>query len=281
MSRKQARIWTALDDQVLRALHSGGHGVSYIAKFMVSCKKSIHRRARELGLAFDETHRWTPAENAILRARYPDEPTADLARELGLPVGKVHARAKKLGLYKSDVFRASDKAGRIQRGRTDPRFSAGQFKKGHAPANKGLRRPGWSVGRMAETQFKKGRPASESRNYVPIGTEKVDPKRRVLMRKVTDDPSIFPVKRWRPVHVMVWEGVHGAVPFGHIVIFKPGQKTYVAAEITIDRLELVSLAENMRRNTVHNLPKDLARVVQLRGALVRQIRRREKQHGND
>ena len=65
---------------------------------------------------------------------------------------------------------------------------------------------------MRETQFKKGRPASEARNYVPIGTEKVDPKRKVLMRKVTDDPALFPVNRWRPVHVMVWEAENGPVP---------------------------------------------------------------------
>lgn len=278
MSRKRTRVWTALDDQVLRALHSNGHGVSYIAMFMVSCRESIHRRARELGLAFDETHRWTPAENAMLRERYPDEATADLARELGVSVSKVHSRARKLGLCKSEAFRASDKAGRILRGRTDPRSAVGQFKKGHVPANKGLRRPGWSPGRMAETQFKKGRPACESRNYLPIGTEKVDPKRNVLMRKVTDDPSVFPVQRWRPVHVMVWEAANGPVPPGHIVIFKRGQKTFVAAEITVDRLELVTLAENMRRNSFRtNYPPEFGRLIQLKGALNRKINRLSKE----
>lgn len=278
MSRKQARVWTPLDDQVLRALHSNGHGVSYIAKFMVSCRESIHRRARELGLSFVETHRWTAAENALLRARYPDEATADLARELGVSVSKVHSRARKLGLCKSEAFRASDKAGRILRGRTDPRYAASQFKKGHVPANKGLRRPGWSAGRMAETQFKKGRPASESRNYVPIGTEKVDPKRQVLMRKVTDDPSIVPVQRWRPVHVMVWEAANGPVPPGHIVIFKRGQKTFVAADITVERLELVTLAENMRRNSFRtNYPPEFGQLIQLKGALNRKINRLSKE----
>lgn len=277
MTRQCARAWTALDDQVLRALHGQGRGVTYIATFMVSGRAMIHRRARALGLSFDDRHQWTPAEIAQLRARYPDEVTADLARDLGVSVSKVHQRAKKLGLYKSAAYHASDKTSRIQRGRTDPRFVATQFKKGLVPANKGLRRPGWSSGRMVETQFKKGRPASEARNYVPIGTEKIDPKRKVLMRKITDDPALFPVNRWRPVHVLVWEGVHGPVPPGHIVIFKRDQKTFVAADITIDRLELVTLAENMRRNSFRtNFPPELVQLVQLRGALNRKINRLSK-----
>jgi hypothetical protein len=131
---------------------------------------------------------------------------------------------------------------------------------------------------MAETQFKKGEMCGAARhNYVPIGTEKVDPKRRVLMRKVTDDPAIVPVMRWRPVHVLVWEAAHGSVPAGHIVIFKTGRKTFVASEITVDRLELVTLAENMRRNTIHNrYPRDVVQVIQLGGALKRKIRNRER-----
>ena len=83
------------------------------------------------------------------------------------------------------------------------RWNHSQQLRRHTVCGKGLRRPGWSTGRMAETQFKKGRPAIEARNYVPIGTEKVDPERKVLMRKITDDPKLFPVNRWRPVHVLV------------------------------------------------------------------------------
>ncbi|UGB46954.1 HNH endonuclease [Frateuria edaphi] len=269
----QARRWSAFDDDVLRQLHANGRGVAYIAAFMVCAQCTVHRRARRLGLTFDEKHQWTPAEDAVLRARYPDEPTADIARDLGLNVGRVHQRANKLGLSKSDTFYASDKAGRIQRGRQDPRMVAHQFKKGLVPANKGLRRPGYAPGRMAQTQFKKGEMSGAAQhNYVPIGTEKVDPKRKVLMRKVTDDPSIFPVKRWRPVHVIVWEAAHGPVPAGHIVIFKKGRKSFVADEITVDRLELVTLAENMRRNSYHtNFPPEVVQVIQLKGALNRKI----------
>jgi hypothetical protein len=93
---------------------------------------------------------------------------------------------------------------------------------------------------------------------------------------VTDDPSIFPVKRWRPVHVLVWEAKHGSIPAGHICVFKRDAKTLVRSEITVDRLEVVSLAENMLRNTIHHLPKPLVQVIMLRGALNRKIRNRSR-----
>lgn len=155
---------------------------------------------------------------------------------------------------------------------------ANRFKQGGNPAIKRLRRPGWAPGDMAKTQFKKGRPASESRNYVPMGTEKVDPKRKVLMRKVTDDPSIFPAQRWRPVHVIVWEAEHGPLPEGHIVIFRPGMKTFAADEITADRLEIVTLAENMRRNTFHNrYPPEVKELIHLKSRITRRINKRTKE----
>jgi hypothetical protein len=197
-------------------------------------------------------------------------PASWIADALERPVYTVHAKAKRLGLRKSAAFYASSFAGR-----TDGRVGASaRFPKGHVPANKGLRRPGWSVGRMAETQFKKGRPAHESANYVPIGTEKLD-REGYLLRKVTDDPALFPARRWVAVHRLVWEAAHGPIPRGHMVAFLPGKRTAVRDAITPDILECISLAENMRRNTIHNLPAPLKEVVQIRGRLVRKIRKLE------
>ena len=47
-------------------------------------------------------------------------------------------------------------------------------------------------------------------------------------------------------------------------------------EITADRVECISLAENMRRNSYHNYPKPIAELIQLRGALMRKINRAER-----
>jgi hypothetical protein len=217
---------------------------------------------------------WTRAEDDELRRRWPEATAQEIARDLGRSTSGIYQRARKLGLPKrptawyAQVTRQRWKEGRHSRSHC--------FPKGHVPANKGLRRPGYAPGRMAETQFKKGNMSGAAQhNYVPIGTEKIDPKRNVLMRKVTDDPTLLPVYRWRPVHVLVWEAVHGPVPAGHIVVFRRGMKTFLASEITVDRLELVTLAENMRRNSIHNHPPELVEVMRLVGTLKRHGRKHD------
>ncbi|EKZ1925786.1 TPA: HNH endonuclease [Stenotrophomonas maltophilia] len=224
---------------------------------------------------------WTADEDETLRLNWPRFPAFLIAHVLERPIAAVYRRAATLGLKKADDFHTQPLAA-LWNGTQEPGSIAARFTPGTTPPNKGLRRPGWHAGRMRETQFKKGRPASEAHNYVPIGTEKVDPKRRALMRKVTDDPAIFPTQRWRPVHVLVWEAANGPVPEGHIVVFRPGLKTLVAAEITADRLETVTLAENMRRNSYHNrFPPELKELVHLKARITRRVRRRIKEQEDE
>ena len=71
----------------------------------------------------------------------------------------------------------------------------------------------------------------------------------------------------------MWERAHGAIPAGHAVVFRPGRFTTNPDAITEDGLELVTRAELMRRNTIHNYPPELARLVQLKGAITRQVNR--------
>lgn len=209
---------------------------------------------------------WEPWDDVLLAARYPHERTETLARDLGRSVQAVYVRAAALGLTKSAEYLASPEACRLRRG--DQVGAASRFRKGHVPANKGLRRPGWAPGRMQETQFRKGeRRGVAVRLYQPIGTERW--AYGYLQRKVNDDLPLQ--RRWRAVHVMVWEASHGPVPKGHVIAFRNGDRR----DIRLDNLQCISRRELMARNTVHNLPKPLAETVQLLGALKRQIRRKE------
>ena len=82
--------------------------------------------------------------------------------------------------------------------------------------------------------------------------------------------------RWKPVYRLVWEAAHGPIPPGFAVCFKPGRRTAELAEITEDALELVSRRELMLRNSFHRYGPEIAKLVQLRGALTRQIRRNQE-----
>lgn len=213
---------------------------------------------------------WTDEQLRLLRELYPDNRTEDIAPHIGRSARSIYSKAKNIGIKKSAAFLASGLAGRLD----GVRGGATRFKKGMTPANKGLRRPGWAPGNMAKTQFKKGRIASEARNYVPIGSLRLS-KDGYLERKTTDDPTVYPARRWVAVHRLVWIETNGPVPDKHMIVFKNGMRTNQLEQISLDRLECVSLAENMRRNTFHQYGPEVAQAVQLRGAITRQINKRK------
>lgn len=206
---------------------------------------------------------WNPDDDDAMRRWYPDLPNHKIARRLRRTVCAVNARADKLRLHKSAAYLAGPHACRLRRG--DNVGAAFRYPKGHVPANKGLRRPGYHRGRMKETQFKKG----ESRNKMPLGATRV--MDGYVYLKVAAVPNVPYTVNWLPLHILNWERTNGRpLPGGHCLSFRDGDRLNVA----VSNLELITRAENMRRNTVHNLPKPIAQAVQLLGALNRQIRKR-------
>lgn len=210
--------------------------------------------------------RWTDDQVEALTRLYPDTPTADIAKQLGITVDRVYSKANLLGLKKSDAYLASPAACRLRKG--DGVGAATRFKPGQNSWNKGMK--GLNLGGI-ETQFKPGhRGGKAAELYQPIGTERIS-KDGYVQRKINDDMPLQ--RRWRGVHIINWEAVNGPLPKGHALVFKDGNKQNTAVE----NLELLSRAELMRRNSYHtNYPKEVAQLVQLRGAITRQINKRSK-----
>lgn len=205
---------------------------------------------------------WTEEQLGILEYFYPRYKTEDVACLIGLSVDQVNTRAQRLGYKKTAEFLASSASGRLD----GVRGSATRFQKGQAaPAGAGKALAAAGVA----TRFK---PGQAPHNTKPIGSHRVSSD-GYLQRKISNAKGSND-KRWRSVHELVWIEVNGPVPDKHIVIFKPGLRTTVLEDITIDRVECVSLVENMQRNMIHNYPPEIVRLTQLRGALVRQINKR-------
>ncbi|WP_342705196.1 HNH endonuclease [Burkholderia arboris] len=215
---------------------------------------------------------WTPAEVEKLILEYPERPTADLAVEFGSSEARVYAKAAELGLHKSDAFMESDRSGRIRRGRNDPRMVATQFKQGHVTWNTGKKGVTGTHPNCRRTQFKKGQMhGAAQHNYLPIGSLRLS-KDGYLEQKVTDDHPV-PARRWVGVHRLAWEAANGPVPDGHVVCFLPGRRSPELEKITLDALELVSRADLARRNHPRSRDPELAKLVQLKGAITRQVNR--------
>lgn len=215
---------------------------------------------------------WTDEKLAELVRRYPHEKTAITAEALGCSVPAIFNQAHKLGLHKSPEFMASPESGRTQKG--DKRGQATRFQSKQAAWNKG--QSYMPKGRCAETWFKHGH---KPHTWQPVGSYRIT-KDGTLQRKIGDESGPNH-KRWRSVHELVWIEANGPVPAKHIVVFKPGCRTTVLDEITLDKIECISMAENMRRNMVHRLPPELKEVIRLKAAVSRKINdrtRHEKQH---
>ena len=208
---------------------------------------------------------WTAERIEKLRQHYPTTRTADLANDLQIPIAKVYSKAMALGLRKNDTFLATSASGRIHRGGLLGVQT--QFHSGQTPWNAGLK--GFDAGgRSAETRFK---PGSKPHTTMPVGSYRINTDGH-LQRKIGEAGG-GNQKRWRNVAELIWIQANGPVPEKHIVIFKPGMRTAVLEEITLDRIECISRAENARRNHPSNKSPELARLVQLKGAITRQVNR--------
>ena len=81
-------------------------------------------------------------------------------------------------------------------------------------------------------------------------------------------------KRWRSVHEIIWIEANGPIPPEHMLVFKPGMRTNILEEVTLDRIECITARENLSRNSCNNQPPELRSISRLRGELTKQIKRR-------
>ncbi len=272
-------VWTPELDEVL-ALMFPDTAAGEIAELVGATAAAVRNRASLLGIekmpGFAAAcsrainlakSRFTPEISEVIELLYPDTVTQEIADFIGMPLERVHSYANHQGWRKTKEF-VRDTA-RARAGPDHPmrRF---QYSKGHVPANKG-RKGVPSHPNMVPTQFKKGqRPYT----WKPIGSYRINAD-GYLDKKVTD--TRYPPRDWVAVHRLVWMEANGPVPKGHVVCFKPGRKTTDVEKITLDAVECITLAENMRRNSFrNNYPPELVKVIQLRGTMNRMINKRQR-----
>jgi hypothetical protein len=218
-------------------------------------------------------HRWTDEEIERVKRDYPNRKAGVLAAELGVKIHVVHKIAQKLGLKKSAEFLSSEASGRMSR--LLARGIDHRFKKGWASPRAG--KPFPTRGRMGLTQFKKGQRPHNAR--FGIGDRRVNSE-GYLDRKIRDD--LKGALNWTAEHRLVWIEANGPIPRGHVVAFKQGCRTTELEKITPDALELISNAEHLRRHSLHTMyPKEVVQLIQLKGAIRRQINRRERHEEQD
>jgi hypothetical protein len=264
------KSWTERDENYVRRFYPI-RPLSQLGKELRRTASSIKARASKLKLSKGR-RRYSPKEDRLLREQYPHISTKEISNLLNRPVHSIYRRAVvMLGLRKTEEYLQGPAACRLRRG--DNVGAACRFLPGHVPANKGLRRPGYSKlhGRMADTTFKKGHPP---RNYLPIGTIKAntDGYLRIKVSGIPNNGHGAKDRNWEFVHKRVWEATHGPIPKGHRIWWKDGNHENCALE----NLELLTDKDHMARTSIHTLPAELKSTIVWAGALKRRIRRLER-----
>jgi hypothetical protein len=193
--------------------------------------------------------------NDIIRERYPFEPTKKIADDLGLSESAVYNRAWAMGIKKDPVYLRSTQFPEGYLG-----GKATQFQKGQAPPNKGQKMSKDLYEKVEKTMFKKG---NKPMNTQPIGT--------IHQRKDTGGKMYLYIKladsKWQLLNRYTWEMHNGPIPKGMVVVYKDGN--YLNNDI--NNLLMITKKENMARNTIQRLPKELQQVMRLKCKLIKKI----------
>jgi hypothetical protein len=204
---------------------------------------------------------WAGWEIALLRDLYPDVEASVIAWFVNRELHAVYRKARLLQLQKSREFVASVSRERFDASHPARRFC---FQKGHTPAIKGKK--GVSHPGSVPTQFK---PGSKPGNWMPIGSERIthDGYRQV---KLTD--TGYPPRDWVELHRLVWVAMTGQpIPLRHIVAFRDRNKL----NCDPSNLELISLKENGRRNSIARFPPEVREAIRTYHKLKRTINEKQ------
>lgn len=173
-----------------------------------------------------------------IKDEFLTKPVKRLADELGVSFGRIIRFLDKNNLE-------------IPREVIEKRIMDSRKKKGDIPFNKGLKQSEWlpkeSLIKVRQGQYKKGN-TPHNTNSIGNGA--------IVQRN--DDGRIYQYIRikkskWVLYHRYLWENENGKVPKGHILVFKDGN----TLNTDMSNLELISMAENMYRNSKHDYPREI------------------------
>lgn len=190
-------------------------------------------------------------EDTFLKRNYKKIPAKRMSVILGRTESTARQRMKLLGIVVPPEI--------VQKFKDESRF-----KKGHISFNKGKKQTEFmsseSIERCKIGMFKKGH---TSANKKPLGYMRIT--KDGYMEIKTQEPNVF-----EAYHRLMWEETFGSIPDGKIVRFVTKDKTNVHPF----NLELIDRKINMEKNSIHAMPEDLRKAVQMMGALNRQINKR-------
>ncbi len=196
---------------------------------------------------------FTEKEDKLLKKLYAIKPGSHIAKLLGRTPSTVRQRLKKLGLNvppeKLQEFK-----------------NISLFKKGRISPNKGKKIEEF----MSAEAIKKLEPKRFKKGQVPHNIAAADGTITIrTFRGIKYKYIRLNVCKWVQLHRHIWEQHNGLIPPMHNVIFKDSN----TMNCVIENLGLLSNAELMKRNSIHNLPPELKEIINIGKSLNNKIKK--------
>ena len=198
-------------------------------------------------------------QKQFIYENYLNIPIKTMARQIGLGETLVRSRIQQWGLI-------------IPPELAEKRKKASCFKKGHKPANKGVK--GLSqysqkaIEGMKKGWFKRGHKPKNTITDTKLSQRKDSNGRKYWWYKISDG-------HWDLYHRYIWEQEHGGVPENHIIVFKDSNPD----NVQLSNLECISKGEHARRNKegYYKNPEHIKRNLSLTYKLQEKIKSYEKE----
>lgn len=150
------------------------------------------------------------------------------------------------------------------------------IKKGSIPKNKGKKQAEYmsadAIEKTKATRFSKGHLPHNTRHDYALSDRKDKTGRVYRYIRIG-------LAKWIPYHRYIWEQSNGEIPKGYNVQFKDRN----TLNCTVDNLYLISKADQLKNeNSLHaRYPEEVRKLIQLKGALNRQINNANKKKGTN
>lgn len=179
----------------------------------------------------------TKEQKQIILEQYLEKPTKRLANELGMSSQRVLRILEKEGLEIPKALREKWKL-------------STRIKKGTTPPNKGKKITEFmtpeNVAKFKSNSFKKGNKPHNTKYDGAVSKWKDRSGRTYKYIRIAEG-------KWELYHRYLWEQENGEIPDGHLLAFKDGD----TENVSLENLELVSMIENMYRNSRHDYPDEI------------------------
>ena len=251
MSNSNQKIWSEHEVDILKKEYPTCSSLRELADIMERSVYSLIGKANSLGIRRKIIAVWTPDMDNVLKENYPYKETSEVAKMLGLTTKQILCRARRLKLHKSPE---------VVKGIREN----GMFLKGHVPFNKGMKQQEF----MTAEQIEKTKATRFVKGQVPVNIKEIGYERISVDGYV----EVKTEKGFVLKHRMIWEKHNGPIPKGHIVRFKNRNKL----DIRIENLELVTCAQNMEDNTIHNYPPEIKTAIRSIANIKRRIKKYEQ-----